>query len=64
MEALAYSKNAVMVREAVETERPLPAVKRALRRNAFTHHKEPERRNIPRFGPSVVARVLLPLVFG
>lgn len=32
MEALAYRKNAVMVREALEPGRPLPAVKRALRR--------------------------------
>ena len=54
MEALAYRKNAVMVREALEPGWPLPAVKRALRRNAFTHDKEPERRNIFRFGPSVV----------
>ena len=54
MEALAYRKNAVMVREALEPGRPLPAVKRALRRNAFTYDKEPERRNIFRFGPSVV----------
>ena len=32
MEALAYRKNAVMVRGALEPGRPLPAVKGALRR--------------------------------
>jgi len=63
MEALAYRKNAVVVREALEPGRPLSAVKRALRRIAFTHRKEPERSNIFRLGPSVV-RDLQPLVLG